>query len=90
MNPDHIPQFGDVLPNGATVIKATKSHVLARTSTNNGSDQFAVWSYYREGERDWCREGEKVCTASGHYFRQDLKSATVYLETGGIHVSIRP
>ena len=74
MDPDLIPQFGDVLPNGATVIKATKSHVLARTATNNSSDQFAVWSYYREGER--------VSTASGHYFRQDLKSATDFLETG--------
>ena len=60
------PSFGEILPNGATVITATISHVLARTQTG----QFVVWSYDRHS---------RAC-ASGHYFGDDLASAVLHLE----------
>jgi len=60
------PAFGEILPNGATVIASTPDHVLARTE----SGQFAVWSYVRRTRK---------CSA-GHYFGQDLAAAVRRLE----------
>ncbi len=61
------PAFGEILPNGATVIASTISHVLARTERGG---QFVVWSYDRHS---------RAC-ASGHYFGDDLVSAALGLE----------